>query len=371
MTLIFADGFDQYGNDRAQAAQIYDTIKGLNGGAGNVSIETGSARTGTGDLLIGDNGFIQKVFPAPQDKVIIGFGLYGIGQFMDWTPRGNYGTGTLQIIAAVMDVNGYHATVRVDSVGRLSIGCGGRFTAPNSYDYNELAQSPINVVQPNQWYWIECAFALSADGVANSEVAVRVNGALVIDYQGAMTTSGGYGDPVSTLHGPAQAWMAFEYGDNKPFRIDDLVMVSGADFPGDRRCVVLLPDADTPQADWALNNVAAGFDALNNMPADDTKFISAANVGAISTFDLADLPPNASSALGMMLYSRTIKSDAGNAKTRAGFATGGNLNNAPEISAPAGGFAWNAASIGDNPLTGQPYTVAEINAGSLAITRTA
>lgn len=329
MPMIFCDGFDQYGNS-GEASQVYSSFGQYNTNASRV-------RTGIASLYMGFANQTTWVFPAPTTQATFGAGI------MCTVIGGN--DNRCQIAQL-----GSYALCFNTSQGLSLFDNGGNF----------LAQTAAKVWSPNSFFW--CEFQVDTTGVQNL-VSVRVNGGLQLQYSGNKmaqnATIGQWGSFTNNYNGQ------FE------FALDDLVICTGDDvFPGDRRCYTLFPNANTAQADWTPTGVANAYQALGNAPPDPTKYISAMAAGNKSNFSFAALPPGSSSILGISLFSKTSKSDAGTCAIQAGFISGaGQANGVNRAQGTA--YTWNNDVITTNPATGSAYTPADINAGLLTISRTA
>jgi len=108
--------------------------------------------------------------------------------------------------------------------------------------------------------------------------------------------------------------------------LDDIVVWDGTgvftnSFPGDTAVVLLMPNADTAQADWTPTPGPDGYTALDNIPPDAAQFIEASNVGDVSTFDVAGGPPSVFQVLGIAHQFRAQKTSAGNGEMRGDLIT--------------------------------------------------
>lgn len=87
------------------------------------------------------------------------------------------------------------------------------------------------------------------------------------------------------------------------------------DFIGDTQCLVWYPTADTASDDWAPNVTGSGYTQIDDAagPDDDTSYVEApiASPGAISEYDVTNLPSTTSDVIAVITQPMLRKTDAG------------------------------------------------------------
>lgn len=189
---------------------------------------------------------------------------------------------------------------------------------------------------------------------------VYLNGALVINLSGVNTGSSSDNlYPWTYTAGAARGW------------IDDLWITDG-DNLGDIRVMYLLPGADV-QAGWSRypSSLAANYLAVTSTNG-DTDYVYTATAGAQDIYELGDLgnvynrPVSSVKAVAAHWVAR--KDDTGSAQARSFLRIGANNYYGSTINI-ADSYAFIENIWDNNPSTGGPWTVSDVNGLRLGIER--
>lgn len=142
---------------------------------------------------------------------------------------------------------------------------------------------------------------------------------------------------------------------------------SNNDFLGDVSVVTLKPTADSSLT-WTPSTGATGWNLIDEIPADDTDYISTATTGA-NVFDLEDLPPEYVGVKALVSVIRMNKNDGGTAKVQVGLLSGGDEDTGADRPVTSAPTFWYDVSE-QNPDTASAWTPTSVNAAQLRINRT-
>lgn len=340
--IVFADGFDQYGTDVNHMAGIYGAFDAV-----HCQLDQTTPRTGTTCFYIGENGNLKRVLAAPASSV-------GIGQAVRLQ---QYPTGFFTQIANLQaEDGGEQVHYVITPNGSISVRRGGTILGTSN-----------PCIKPLTWHWTEI---LTTIDPVHGYVEVRVDGTPVLIITDANTQGG------DTLNIGSVNWFiaAIALGAS-PIWIDDLVIwdTSGGinnTFLGDRRCITFFPNADSAPLNWTPSTGVTNYACVDNPTVDDTKYIFTSNVGDKSTFTFPGLPANAQDIAGIVMFSRSQKTDAGAASILTSFITGLSEQDGPSLAQNIG-FGYGITVFNSNPLTGVHYTPVEFNAGLIQVQRSA
>lgn len=340
MPMIWADGADQYGSE-AEASQIYSSF------SASLVNNPALARTGNKAFNMSFNTAAIFILPSVKNQVTM-----GVGFRCDGGPSPfcipfeiDSGANSLQLRCYVLPDFSIQLAIVDLSVGTPVV----------------IGTSQPKLFGNGVYVWLEMQIDASGGAGANKVATIRLG-------------TGGLVQPVLVVSG-ALGFTGFTQvtyvGSNLGHYLDDLVICADdLIFPGDRRCVSTMMTADTAQADWTKNGAATGFGCISNVPPDPAKFLSAAASPSTSDFLFPALPGSVGSILGMTMFCRSQKSDAGNASIQYGLKAGAGQNNGPQVTPPVGGYGTSAAVITTNPATGNAYAPAELNGARLSLSRT-
>ncbi|HEX7884726.1 MAG TPA: hypothetical protein VF474_02000 [Phenylobacterium sp.] len=142
------------------------------------------------------------------------------------------------------------------------------------------------------------------------------------------------------------------------------------DFIGDVKVGLLLPSADTAQADFTLSAGSDGYALLNETPPVDSSYISTTATTARSDFALTDAPSNTTEILTVRPWIRALKDDAGTC-TMAPSLQSNSVDAAVADQPVTTAAAYHDSNVPFDPDTDAPWTLAGLNAARLIIERTA
>lgn len=348
MSLITADGFDHYGSFANVLGDV--GFSGANLTAANFFLSTVNPRTGTYCLRGGPGGASQAEFilGTTMLETIVGFAfdpdaVPSTSRLIDFQD-GNFKN---------------NIVVEADGAGIVHI-----YYQPNQAVARILvASSTGQVIFPGTYQYIEVQCLI--DPVAGY-VEVRREGVTVATYTGQTNNTDGNGNNAIV--------QVFGYSGGNVIDVDDFyaINVDGTapdNFLGPVKCRTEFPNADTADADWALNGAGTGFGCIDNVPQlMGTDFLDATAAGNLSMFDMSDLPVTVSSIAAVCVFSFQEKSDAGMCETRTEMKSSGAtaLGNVNSISTGPG---YERDIYPKDPNTGSAWTRAGFNAAQVGILR--
>lgn len=223
-----------------------------------------------------------------------------------------------------------------------------------------IAQTSGGLAGLGTFHYIEADYTLGPAG----NVKVYLNGALVLDFTGDTIVH------AANIVSPCQFyyWAIFEQVYLTDFYIADETTAKNNAPLGDVRMFTLFPNADLAEQDWTCSSGVNRFDLLDNVPATNANYISAALAGDVSEFTAPDLPPNVAAVYGCTMTIRAMKNDAGTCKV-FGSIVGplGGVVSTPEFTM-ANTPDYFSGTIQNAPDGGN-FSRANFNAAKFAITR--
>jgi hypothetical protein len=359
MALLWADGFDHYGNSAnfvASGVYVYktnDQSQPLQIGTDPDYIRTGNHYwNASGQIFL--NWYGGKL---TENATIMGAGA---AFFFAGPPVGdNY----CPFMFCSDDKDTFQASVRLNPNGSLS--------ACSAKDGAVFGTSNPGVISYGSYGYIEAKVICDA---VNGAITIRVNEQTVLEVEGVDT------DPVGS--GYMSGVMCGTRGLNSSAgaaicqAISDFVIWSGdgahnTAFLGDVRCRTIYPAANGGAQDWAHTGGATAWQSINNVPAlPGDEFISAADPGDISTFGLQSIPTNTSAVFGVNLVMQLNKDSAGTCTVSAGIDSNGDVTEIPDIN-PGTGNAYYSGIIETDPQGGGNFNYGRINALLARVERTA
>lgn len=231
-----------------------------------------------------------------------------------------------------------------------------------------IAQSVPGVIPFAQWFYAEMDVVFSASG--NGSVSIRVNGLEVIRQIGITTSleNAGYGIGLfESSNGPT--------GNSHSF--DDIYVLApqpatpGDSFLGDVKVVGLLPNGAGRVTGFTQTGGISGsnYSSVNDAPPDgDNSYVASNVVGTVDTYRIP--PPNAitpvSQVYGVSVYALGRKDDSPSRFISCGVGNGTTENF--DAGSPLGSsYAYVQRVFPTNPLTNQPWTLADFDTLQLAI----
>lgn len=326
MALVWADGFDHWGN--AAAA--------LNGGYQLFEQNPSTTQKRTGAYSFQLFGGFRRVLDATATKIgvpIATFLTAACGQ--QW----------LKIERAI---------------GTTSVGL--QFNADLSISLLNnnavVGTTPPNKYILNTWEQWEIKADMSGAAGAHT-IELRKNGLT----DNLLTVTG------LTILGPFTSVFARQ-DQIVGFFVDDFCIWDGVgpdcnDWLGDRRCATSFISADAIEQDW-LPNTGSAWSNLNSVPA-GANYIQSVNAGDVSEFEKTPISILTTAIAGVVIYGNCLKVDAGSAGYRLGMNKSGIVQNSPVIN-PGTSYSYGHYIMQRDP-DGIAWTRAVFDAANVRITR--
>lgn len=370
----WADGFGRYGGDEGamlngssgQAWAQMDT-----GFASGWSLSTANPRTGTWHLRLGDGIFspiVRRVFGNPLNEVFFGQALY-----FDQLPTVEPDPGTSS--ASGFFLAKFRTQANEPMIG-IYLGTDGSIIAYRGGDSGivtfeaTLLGRSDPVVGAGAYMHFEHYLKI---GDSDGAYELRVNEVTVLNLTGIDTDNGG-GEVSQVTVGRNTDGPIFS---NSPVDMADCYVNDTTDdgsgcnaFVGDVKSGVIMVNGDTAQADFAKSTGSVGYSLIDDIPPDDTDYISTSSATAESDFALQNGPGNLSEILTARPFMRSWKDDAGTcmiAPSMISNSTKATVADQPITTAPA----YYDSNVPFDPDTGVPWTASGLNAALHATERTA
>ncbi len=250
-------------------------------------------------------------------------------------------------------------SVNIDNTGRIVVWAGLPGIGAN------LGSTVNPVVTANGWYHIEAKF-VQASG--SSAIEVRVEGLPVLVLTGKTLANTNQFASVGVLNqnGPSTVFWYV-----KDYIVWDTNGTYNVDFLG--TCLVTnLSTTSDNVLNWTPSAGTTGWDILDNIPPDDSKYISAstAKIGTPYVGNLSDLPADVTSVKALITYVRAAKTDGGDGSLQNGIVTGpGTVVNGANRPITIAQTYWRDV-FEVNPDTSAPWLPAAVNASKVRINRT-
>lgn len=341
MTLIHTDGIETY-MDTLEA-----TLKCAVGSwsrVGNATLNTSGPRTGAQHLQV-DGGSQQwrYTYPSTDEHATLIFGhayWHNIAEDHD-------------AIRFMSDAGATtHIIIRVTAAWGLEIRRG---------DGTVLAASAAGVLAASTWFYIEGKCTLADAG---GYVEVRLNGSVtpILTYTGD-TKNGG----TKTVLEAIQVGTAGSFTS----RFDDFYFLNGAgsapynDFLGEVRCYPLAPNGNgnSSQLTGSDGDSVNNYLHVDEIPSasNDADYVGSATVDQQDTYAHSDLTITAGTVLDVKVSQRAYKSDAATRGFASIVRSGGSDVATADRALGTGAQRW-IDRYAVNPVTANPWTLAEINA---------
>ncbi|AGH31360.1 hypothetical protein TVVG_00011 [Tetraselmis viridis virus SI1] len=286
MTLLWQDGFDQYGLDESVMLQgPYAQV------SGNFALSDVNPRTGSICMRFSSSGtsILRRT---------LGVARQTIGAGLAWRPEAIPSSNDdVWLVSFLDNSNVAILTLEVSTTGQIRAK-GGTVTA------SVLGASAQNVIQAGTYQHIE-ARVFSDNGAGTCEV--RVNGVTVLNLTGLSLS----GDPI------AQLSYGRTFGITIEARWDDLYAwdTEGTEnntFLGDRRVFTRVCDADGALQEWARSTGSSTYQLLDETPPDgDTSYVETSTVGDIFGLTFENLPAEVAGVAAVSVITYARKLDAG------------------------------------------------------------
>ncbi len=363
----WCDGFGRYGGTKAfmlngSSSQAWAQVDA------NFALSNANPRTGNWHLRLpavtGNvaGQTVRRVFGAPLTEVFIGFAVYADSLPVNEAPALASAGGALNglCLCSLRD------QANVEQI-RLMLGTDGALELQHRANSAVLGRS-IPIIGAGAYQHIEI-HAVASNTVGAFEVRVdeitrlNVTGVDTVATANIEFSQFAIYNQVSSTHG------RMDFADF--FVNDTTVDGSGCDtFVGDCKSGIILPNADTAQADFAKSTGAVGYQLIDETPPDDADYLSTAVATAESDFGLQNGPSNLAEILTMRPFVRAWKEDAGTCKIAPSLISSGvkaTVADQPITTAAA----YYDSNVPLDPNTGVPWVAAGLNAAVEAIERTA
>lgn len=352
MALLFIDSFDHYNQNR------HDDPNGHIGAKWTSyflvdEILVGQGRCSTNCLRVGPNTDLSKGVPFGSAIGTVGFAAnishaaipsseIHICQF--------YGTDNLPHLRL------YHHLPD----GSLSVV---RTSSPDVV----IGRTPPDVVRKEGWYFIEWQAKIDA---TDGYVIVRVNNVEVLRVEHVKTTGNLTGEMLPNLRA-----VMFSCGTNEEWKLDDVYILDSTGpapqntFLGDCRVEYLRPRAAGTYQQWDLVGDASHWEAVDDLytPDDDLSYITTVTAGETDTqlYRSTGLP--AGPIFGAQISPLARKTDSGPRMLAPVVVQGGTTHIGASQAPSATSYKYLHHLFPVNPITGAPWTVAEINADEYGV----
>lgn len=302
MTMVHADNFTIYGGVEA------DLLNGVY--AENIGCDLAADPDGisTGDVLLVGNGGgasetrgLRFVLPANATKV----GMAG----RIWFPALPTGSNGTPVPLIWRDgSNNAIACITIDSTGRIDFRVGDYFDTV-------VASTTNPVLTANGWYHVEAILDTITD-----TFELRIEGIVVLTASALALSANISQVFLGTRSTNTSAVRTFYW--------KDFVVYNGSgtynhDFLGSVIVANLYPTADVA-LNWTPSTGSNGFSILDNIPPDDTKYLSAPNPPPSPyVAEMSNLPVDVTSVKAIMTFVRAAKTDGGDASLQIGVISNG------------------------------------------------
>lgn len=353
MALLYIDSFDHYDEDR------YDDPKGhllakWTSEFLATEIAVGLGRCGTNALKLGGFCDLLKGIPFVGNVGTIGFA---------YMQRSHY-----TLANSVIAVSSIYGTL-----GNWHLYLGHSVADGSLYIKNNvsggviLGQTTPDLIRQDRWYFIEWQFQIQSAG---GWVVVRVNGVDVLNLQNVQTA-----DPAKT---PDLRAIHFSSGSNEEFLVDDLYVLDATGpapwntFLGDCRVEYLRPSAAGSWQDFeVVGNKATHWEAVDDgrKPDDDASYIKA--IGAPGAVDTQRYTPTglpSGSIFGVQVNILAKKADSGPRRIAPVYRDpGGTQHIGPDQAPSEGTYRFHIQTYQQNPVSGAPWTITDVNFGEFGV----
>lgn len=224
----------------------------------------------------------------------------------------------------------------------------------------DLAAGPT-VLAINTWYWVW------------SYVKIGDAGRYRITLNNVSEIAAANGDTRSDAGTNGDTADRFTLGTNNYPCFDDWYVIDatgttndGDDCsPGEVTIPFLLPSAagDTTQLTRGGTDSGANWSQVEEVPPNDgTDYNGHATDGNLDLYNIANLPSGVAAVKGVVVRTRSQKSDAGAKSGRALVKSGATVSNGPDFTLTSGSWQSNQRPLRQNPVTAADWTTSELDA---------
>lgn len=201
---------------------------------------------------------------------------------------------------------------------------------------------------------------------------VRLNGVTIMNLTGIDTRATGAAAETSqwAVASAGADGGGVPFADFCDFIFSDDAGAHNPDFVGDQKVYWLPPDSDTAQADWTPSTGSTSYGVIDEAPPNDADYLSLAATTGKTNVGCADLPADVVSVSAVIPTIRSWKDDAGVCDLAPGILQGATYDSGsgqPQTTAP--NYYHQVFEV--DPVSGVPFTPAEVNSLKLVLERTA
>jgi hypothetical protein len=281
MSLLWADGFDQYGNtsDFTQGNYLENVADVF-----SAILTTTLSRSGTQCVRLGgsggvtaDGGKLTKYLGGDKTTVVVGFG-YRSEQSV-WTTHN------------LFKFRHYDGTSKRDQL-TIGVSSSGEFIAWTGDGVDpgesgvEIARSEAGLIEHNEWDYIEIKATF---GITDGEFEVRLNGKPVLHRKEVNTNGAGVSYPACNIawFGQSTGWGYIYYDD---LYVCDNTGAFNNDFLGPISVLNLMPNGDGLSSDCLPVGINFNYLATDNPTRnDDTEYVKSQTAGHKDYYDMEDI----------------------------------------------------------------------------------
>jgi hypothetical protein len=347
MALLFVDSFDHY--QIADLPAKWTTVPGS-----GLSLPAASGRCGTAALKHAGNSNVVKGLTFATLTGTIGVACN--------IPAGYGGSGAVNLLAVGTATTVIHLLLYRQNDGSLAV-------QRNDPSAVVLGVTAPDVMRTGEWYFIE--WQMKIDNGTAGFVTVRVDNTVVLNVTGIKTQSSSTGTALELRTALLMGTLS-----NVTHYYDDLYILDSAGaapwntFLGDVRIEYLQPNAPGLNQAWSLVGSPSHWQAVNDIatPDGDTTHVESNTVGAIDTnrYQPTGLPSGTLFGAQLSLYVR--KSEMGPRAIAPVVRSGSTQVTGASYTPPSGSYIYLHTPYAVNPITGNPWTIAEINAAEFGVT---
>lgn len=312
------DSFDHYNSATQQLGKYTNTT--------SMTIGTSFGRNGTNGLNLNSNlDVLMKQFTA-SSTLIVGF------VFKAASPAS-------KLLVGFRDAGTNQMEIRTDSSGRFQVTRNGTVLGTGT-----------TIALANVFYHLQFKVFIADSG---GTYEIKVNG---------ITEVSGTGDTKNTAN--ASANQVIISGGNSSF--DDFWICNNSgsannDFLGDVRIVARMPNMNGIHSAWTPVGAASNFQCVDDAnPNDDTDYVTTSTASVKDTYKITPVGL-IGPVKGIQIMNRLRKDDAGSRTVRRLIVVDGNSYFGSSVSLSDSWTISSTELIENNPLTGLPWTISEIN----------
>lgn len=334
MALLFMDGFDHYGGSTSIA--VAGAWRSLSG-----SVQTGVKRTSTHAFNPGSGSGGSNIrnfnVSGGASKCIVGaaYNMNGISGFNSVSFLQIWDTTDAILFEIVVKSDGFFEFWKRQPTSAL-LGTATRSVNTGVWQYWEF-----------EWDRVAGTIKVYLDNVVQLNLTGQTlgsNNAGVLHIGGFLTGPGFYVDDVYVADGTGSKW-------NSP--------------AGDIRIYPIFPNAPGAVSDFLPVGATPNFAAVDEAnPDGDSTYVESSTVGAKDSYEMENLASSLSGVIrGIQLQTYARKTDAGAASMRMNVRSGTSPNTvaAGDDKTLTTGYQWYWTPFYDDPVSGVPFTLSEID----------